>query len=82
MLVNLIDNEAGSEPIVNNAPVVVNEVDISSLTIPTEEDLSRQLGCDCRMNKVITFNVKETSYKCLNCPDRMKHLCLYSKVIK
>ena len=74
---NLIDNEAGSEPIVNNAPVVVNEVDINSLTIPTEEDLSRELGCDCRMNKVITFGVKETSYKCLNCPNHMKHLCLY-----
>ena len=74
---NLIDNEMISEPIVNNAPVVVNEVDINSLSIPSEEDLSQELGNECRMNKLITFGVKETSYKCLNCPNHMKHICLY-----
>ena len=74
---NLIDNDAVGEPIVNNAPVIVNEVDINSLTIPSEEDLSRELGCDCRMNRIITFGVKETSYKCPNCPNNMKHICLY-----
>jgi len=36
--VNLIDNEVIAEPIVNNAPVIVNEVDINSLTIPSEEN--------------------------------------------
>ena len=75
--VNLIDNEVVAEPIVNNAPVIVNEVDINSLTIPSEDDLSRELGCDCRMNRIITFGVKETSYKCPNCPNNMKHICLY-----
>ena len=74
---NLIDGEIISEPIVNNAPVVVNEVDINSLSIPSEDDLSKELGNDCRMNKLITFEVKETSYKCLNCPNHMKHICLY-----
>ena len=74
---NLIEEQDNQEEIVNNAPVVVNEVDINSLTIPTEEDLSRELGCDCLMNKAITYGVKETSYKCLNCPDHIKHMCLY-----
>ena len=74
---NLIEEQDNPEEIVNNAPVVVNEVDINSLTIPTEEDLSRELGCDCLMNKAITYGVKETSYKCLNCPDHIKHMCLY-----
>ena len=75
--INLIEGEAGSEPRVNNAPVVVNEVDTNLLNIATEDELSNQLGCDCRMNKDISLGVKETSYKCSNCPDNMKHLCLY-----
>ena len=74
---NLIDGEVGSESIGNNAPIVVNEIDINLLTIPSEEELSRELGCECRMNKLITFDVKEISYKCPNCPNNMKHLCLY-----
>ena len=74
---NLIDGEVGSESIGNNAPVVVNEIDINLLKIPSEDELSRELGCDCRMNKLITFDVKETSYKCPNCPNNLKHLCLY-----
>ena len=28
---NLIEEDPGSEPIMNNAPVIVNEVDINSL---------------------------------------------------
>ena len=75
--VNLIDNEEGLEPRANNAPVVVNEVDTNLLNIATEDELSNQLGCECRMNKEISLGVKETSYKCPNCPDNMKHLCLY-----
>ena len=75
--INLIDGEAGSEPRVNNAPVVVNEVDTNLLNIATEDDLSNQLGCECRMNKEISLGLKETSYKCPNCPNNMKHLCLY-----
>ena len=74
---NLIDGEGGSEPRVNNAPVVVNEVDTNLLNIATEDDLSNQLGCECRMNKDISLGVKETSYKCPNCPNNMKLLCLY-----
>ena len=75
--VNLIDNEEGCEPRANNAPVVVNEVDTNLLNIATEDELSNQLGCECRMNKEISLGVKETSYKCPNCPNNMKHLCLY-----
>ena len=74
---NLIDGEIGSEPRVNNAPVVVNEVDINQLNIPTEEEVSKQLDFECRMNKGISLGVKEISYKCPNCPNEMKHLCLY-----
>ena len=74
--INLIDGE-GSEPRVNNAPVVVNEVDTNLLNIATEDELSNQLGCECRMNKEISLGVKEISYKCPNCPNNMKHLCLY-----
>ena len=74
---NLIEEPAGSELMANNAPVVVNEVDINFLTIPTDDDLSKALGCECLMNGLITYGVKETSYKCLNCPNHMKHLCLY-----
>ena len=73
--INLIEEE--EEQKVNNAPIVINEVDINSLTIPTEDEISNELGCDCRMNREITFDIKETSYKCLNCPDRMKYICLY-----
>ena len=72
---NLIEEE--EEQKVNNAPIVINEVDINSLTIPTEDELSNELGCDCRMNREITYDVKETSYKCLNCPNHMKFICLY-----
>ena len=75
--INLIDGEGGSEPRVNNAPVVVNEVDTNLLNIATEDELSNQLGCDCRMNKEISLGIKEISYKCPNCPNNMKHLCLY-----
>ena len=75
--INLIDGEIGSEPRVNNAPVVVNEVDTNLLNIASEDDLSNQLGCECRMNKEISLGLKETSYKCPNCPNNMKHLCLY-----
>ena len=75
--INLIDAEIGSEPRVNNAPVVVNEVDTNLLNIASEDDLSNQLGCDCRMNREISLDVKETSYKCPNCPNYMKQLCLY-----
>ena len=75
--VNLIDGEVGSEPRVNNAPVVVNEVDTNLLNIATEDDLSNQLGCECRMNKDISLGLKEISYKCPNCPNNMKQLCLY-----
>ena len=75
--INLIEGEIGSEPRVNNAPVVVNEVDTNLLNIASEDDLSIQLGCDCRMNKEISLGLKETSYKCPNCPNNMKHLCLY-----
>ena len=52
--INLIDGEVGSEPRVNNAPVVVNEVDTNLLNIATEDELSNQLGCECRMNKEIS----------------------------
>ena len=75
--INLIDGEIGSEPRVNNAPVVVNEVDTNLLNIATEDELSNQLGCECRMNKEISLGVKETSYKCPNCPNGMKLLCLF-----
>ena len=75
--INLIDGEVGSEPRVNNAPVVVNEVDTNLLNIATEDELSNQLGCECRMNKEISLGVKETSYKCPNCPNGMKLLCLF-----
>ena len=75
--INLIDGEIISEPRVNNAPVVVNEVDTNLLNIASEEDLSKQLGCDCRMNREISLDIKETSYKCPNCPNHMKQLCLY-----
>ena len=75
--INLIDGEIVSEPRINNAPVVVNEVDTNLLNIATEDELSNQLGCECRMNKDISLGVKETSYKCPNCPDGMKSLCLF-----
>ena len=75
--INLIDGEVGSEPRVNNAPVVINEIDPNLLNIASEDDLSHQLGCDCRMNKEISLGLKETSYKCPDCPNNMKHLCLY-----
>ena len=75
---NLIDDdEEEEEQKMNNAPIVINEVDIDSLTLPTEDEISRELGCDCRMNREITYGVKETVYKCLNCPDKMKYICLY-----
>ena len=61
----------------NNAPIVLNEVNINSLSLPTEDEISRELGCDCRMNREITYGVQETVYKCLNCPDKIKYMCLY-----
>ena len=74
---NLIEEDPGSEPIMNNAPVIVNEVDINSLIYTSKQTLDRETSLECRMNKLITYGVKEISYKCPNCPDNMKHLCLY-----
>ena len=74
---NLIEEDPGSEPIMNNAPVIVNEVDINSLIYTSKQALDRETSLECRMSKLITYGLKETSYKCPNCPNNMKHLCLY-----
>lgn len=74
--INLIDNPL--EPRANNAPIIINEgLETNLLAIATEDELSRQLGSDCRMNNEVSLGKKETSYRCPNCPDRMNNICLY-----
>ena len=62
-----------------NAPQIENDqnINISSLSIPSTETLNKEMTKECRMNQNVINPKKEVSYLCKNCPDKMEILCKF-----